>query len=79
MSKREVDIRLKQLNRQCQNLEEQISSLESLVDGIALGGGGLNLEAASGFQFFAASSGHFHRRRFKLGHCVLKVLAPPST
>jgi len=33
MSKREVDIRLKQLNRQCQNLEEQISSLESLVDG----------------------------------------------
>jgi len=33
MSKREIEIRLKQLNRQCQNLESQIDSLEDLVDG----------------------------------------------
>jgi len=33
MSKREIEIRLKQLNRQCQNLESQIDGLEDLVDG----------------------------------------------
>jgi len=33
MSKREIEIRLRQLNRQCQNLETQINSLEEFVGG----------------------------------------------